>query len=187
MPFTPTYQNTKPVVGGSADVWGGINNDRIGEAFVDFTAISVLLNATETVANAALPKAGGTVTGDVVLADVGPGSQYSVGFRGAPIVNFSSDKTLVLTDSAKTQRMTGVGASILTIPPVGSVGFPVDTVIPVRNFSTAGVMTIARGAGVELRLAGSATNKNCTLAPQGLGTLLHEATNVWVLSGVGVA
>jgi len=186
MAFTPTYQNVKPVVGGSADVWGGINNDRIGEAYADFQALSIQFNATQIVAAAALARAGGTMTGDVVLANVGPGSQFSVGFRGAPIVGFTANKTLALTDAGKTQRLTGAVTATLTIPPVSSVGFPVDTVIVLRNFATAD-MTVARGSGVELRLAGSPTNSNKTVAPQGMATLLHEATNVWVLSGVGAS
>lgn len=126
------------------------------------------------------------MTGDQVLADVGPGSALSVGFRGAPVVNFSADKTLALTEAGKTQRMTGASVCVLTIPPVGSVGFPVSTVIALRNAGTAS-MTIARGSGVQLRLAGLATDKNCALAPQGMASLLHEATNVWVLSGVGAS
>lgn len=127
------------------------------------------------------------MTGDAVLADVGPTSALSAGFRGAPVVDFSVDKALALTDCGKTQRLTGATPRTLTIPPVGTVGFPVDTVIPLRNFSTSAALSIVRGAGVQLRVAGNATDKNCALAPQGVATLLHEANNVWVLSGVGAS
>jgi len=186
MPVTPTIENVFPTVGASADTWGGILNERGGETYVDINALATLANANEAKANAALPKAGGTMTGDQVLADVGPSSTFSVGFRGAPVVNFSANKTLALTDAGKMQRATGASALVLTIPPVGTVGFPVDTVIPLRNFST-GVLTIERGSGVQLRIAGSDVNKNCALAPQGMGGLVHEDSNVWVLTGVGAS
>lgn len=186
MPVTTTIQNVQPTVGGSADTWGGTINARLGEAYDDINALATQSNANQTLANAALPKAGGTMTGDVVLADVGPGDTRSVGFRGAPVVNFSADKTLALTDAGKTQRMTGATPLVLTIPPVGSVGFPVGTVIPIRNFGTA-ALTVARGSGVQLRLVGSATDKNCTVAPYGMGGILHESSNVWVIQGVGVS
>lgn len=184
MPFTPTYQDTKPVVGGSADVWGGINNDRIGEAFVDFTAISVLLNATETVANAALPKAGGTATGDIVLADVGPGSQFSAGYRGVPVVSIDANRTFVLTDAGKMIRLTGTTNRTWTIPPVGSVGFPVGTVIVLKAAST-GQVSLVRGSGVQLRADGSATDTDKTIPAYVKATITQEATNVWSISGVG--
>lgn len=184
--FTTNYNFIIQQPGTNRSVWGGKLN--ANWASID----GLLFTATTNAANAlalgteALPKAGGTTTGDIILANVGPTSTLSVGFRGAPIVNFASSKTLALTDAGSTQRATGAAALILTIPPVGTVGFPVDTVIPVRNASTA-TLTIARGSGVELRIAGSATNKNCVMVAQGLGALLHEAPNVWVLSGVGAS
>lgn len=187
MSVVNTYDGNVPTYDADEDTWGfELNTALGGQIKPTLDAYATAINANETLAGAALPRAGGTMTGDQILADVGPTSALSVGFRGAPIVNFSDDKTLALTDAGKTQRLTGAVGKTLTIPPAGTVGFPVDTVIPLRNFATA-TMTIARGSGVELRVAGSATNKNCSLAQQGLGTLLHEATNVWVLSGVGVS
>lgn len=186
MSVTPTIQNVQPIVGGSADTWGGDINDRLQETYVDINALAAQGNASETAVAAALPKAGGTLTGDITLANVGPSGILSVGFRGAPVIAFSANKSLALTDCGKTQRMTGASVCILTIPPVGTVGFPVGTVVPLRNAATAS-MTISRGAGVQLRVSGLATDKNCAMAPQGMGTLFHEDSNVWVLSGVGVS
>ena len=50
---------TKPTVSGSTGAWGTILNN-----FID--AITTDLTAAETVGNAALPKAGGTMTGEIV-------------------------------------------------------------------------------------------------------------------------
>lgn len=186
MPVTPTIQSTVPVVGGSADTWGGTINSRVGETYTDINALAVQGNDNEIAVAAALPKAGGTMTGDVALADVAPGSTRSVGFRGLPVVSIDAVRTFGLTDSGKMIRLTGTTARTWTIPPVASVGFPIGTVIVLRNTSTA-ALALARGAGVQLRIAGSATDANRSITPQGLVTITHEASNVWVASGLGVS
>src|SRR5690606_27975677 len=65
---TSNYNWTLPTVGGSADAWGTILNAIIGD---DATGIDAVVKAVSDVANAALPKAGGTVTGTVTF-DVAP-------------------------------------------------------------------------------------------------------------------
>lgn len=186
MAVTPTIQNVKPVVGGSADTWGGTLNDRVTETYVDINALATQGNASEAAVIAKVAKAGDTMAGDLALANVGPTSAYSAGFRGAPPLDFSSDKTLALTDAGVSQRMVGASPLTLTIPPAGSVGFPLGTVIPLRN-STGVVMTVARGAGVTLTVVGSATNANATISARGAGAIWQEATNVWMIQGVGVS
>lgn len=186
MPVTPTYTGATPTVDADEDTWGGELNTGLGQIAADLEAIADQSNANETKADAALPKAGGTMTGEIKLGDTGPTSTDSAGFRAAPVIDFDADKTLILTEAGKTLRLTGATARTLIIPPVGSVGFPVGTVIVLRNSGSA-ALTVARGSGVVLTLAGSATNKNCAVATRGQATLLHEATNNWVLSGVGVS
>ena len=183
MAVTPTIQNVKPVVGASADVWGGIINDRIGETYTDINALAALTNANETAMTGAVLKSGSTSTGDQVLADVAAGSQFSAGFRGVPVVSIDADRTFLNTDSAKMIRLTGSTARTWTIPP--NV-FQVGTAIPLRSYST-GVLTITRGVGVTLTTPGSNTNGNKTLASFGFATLIQEEANVWILSGVGVS
>lgn len=186
MPVTPTIENTWPTVGSSADTWGSTLNDRGGETYVDINALADLLNAVEALANGALPKAGGTTTGDIALADVAAASVRSVGFRGAPVIDFDADRTLAATDAGKMLRLTGATARTLTIPNVGAVGFQKGTVIVLRVFGSQ-PLAISRGSGVQLRLSGSTTDKNCAVASQGLASLTMEDPNVWVLSGNGVS
>ena len=60
---TTNYGWTKPTVGSSTDAWGGyLNTDLDGIDSTVFT-VSGVANAAQTTANAALPKAGGTLTG----------------------------------------------------------------------------------------------------------------------------
>lgn len=186
MPVTPTYTGATPTVDADEDTWGGELNDALGDIAADLEALADHSNDNETKANAALPRSGGTMTGQLVLEDSGPNSALGAGFRGAPIVDFDADKTIALSEAGKTLRLIGTTARTLTIPPVGTVGFPPGTAIVLRNVSTQ-ALTIARGAGVTLTLTGSATNKNCALAPRGRATLLMDDTNVWDVGGVGVS
>ena len=188
MAVTPTIQNVKPVVGGSADTWGGTLNDRITETYTDINALATQSNASAAAVVGKVNRSGDAMTGDLTLANGAPTSSYSAGYLGAPVLSFDVDKTLSLTDAGRVQRLFGGTARTLTIPPVGSVNFPVGTVIPVRSYTTSGTnWTIARGSGVSLTVAGSSVNKNCTVASFGFGSLVHEDTNIWVISGVGVS
>lgn len=183
MAFVPTTQNVKPVVGGSADVWGGILNDRVTEIYNDFVNLAAQFNVTQTTATDAMPKAGGTFLADVILSTAGPSSQYSSGYRGVPVVSIDAARTFLLTDAGRMIRLSGATNRTWTIPPVSSVGFPVGTVIVLRAGST-GAITVARGVGVELRADGSATDANKTVPAYGKASITHEATNVWSISGV---
>ena len=58
--------------------------------------------------------------------------------------------------------------------------------ILVRN-RAAGAITLLRGSGVNLQLAGSATNKDVTLAQWGFASLVSDAINSWVASGTGIS
>jgi hypothetical protein len=58
---TTNYGYVKPEVGASNDTWGGKLNSDLDDIDADLKAVS-------DVADAALPKAGGTMTGDITLA-----------------------------------------------------------------------------------------------------------------------
>lgn len=182
MPVTITTTTGVPTVGADEDAWGGELNVKWGTAKVDLDALAVLANATETVAGAALPKAGGTMTGDIALADPTPGSASSAGFRGAPTNMQDATYTLVLKDAGKTVLHTSGSAHAWTIPPNASVGFPLGTVIKVVN-TGAGAVTLTRGASVALRRNGSSTDANRTLNQYGSALLEKVGTDSWLVSG----
>lgn len=180
------FTERTPVVDADEDIWGGLTNTGLTQIRSTLDAIVAAVNGLLDTITGKVAKAGDTMTGELKLGDFGPTSTDSAGLRGAPIVNFDAAKTLALTDAGKTLRLTGTTARTLTIPPIGTVGFPPGTAIVLRNVSTQ-TLTIARGSGVTLTATGSGTNKNCTLAPRGRATLLMEENNVWDLGGVGVS
>jgi hypothetical protein len=187
MTVTITYTGATPTIDADEDTWGQeLNDDALTPIKADLDALAAQVNASASLASDALPKGGGLMTGDQVLYAGGPGDARSSGYRGAPVVEFSEDKTLALSDAGCCQRLIGSTARTLTIPPVGTVGFPVGTAIPLRN-STGVVLTIARGSGVTLTLVGSATNANASLAARGQAVLFQEASNNWTLSGIGIS
>ena len=193
MPVTPTIQNNFPTVGASADTWGGTLNARGGETYVDIKALANQGNATETAAataqttaNNALARAGGTMTGDAVLANVAPTNVYSAGFRGVPVESNDSNITFALAQAGKMIRLNGTTSRTWTIPNDSAVNFPIGSVIALRAFSS-GSITVARASGVSLRVAGQTTDKNCTVVSFGYATLTKEDPNIWVISGAGVS
>ena len=94
--------------------------------------------------------------------------------------------SFVLTDAGKMVRGNNASPMTYTIPPNSAVAFPVGTAIVVRNVG-AGTITITRGAGVTLLLAGGSTSKDVALAQWGMATLIQETANNWVISGTGIS
>lgn len=108
-------------------------------------------------------------------------------FAGLFLQNQSGVKTFGLSDLSYITRNTNASTSAWTIPPNSSVAFPIGTVLTVRNATTGGTVTLTRGAGVSLYIAGSTTSKDVAFAQAGWATIIKEATDTWVVSGVGLS
>ena len=147
-----------------------------------------MLQAGAAAANlgfAPLNRAGDTAT-NLTLAYTAP-SALSAGYLGTPRNEQDGAYSFTLSDCGKMVRSNAAAAVTYTLPPQASVAWPDGAVIVVRN-AGSGVLTIQRGAGVILLPAGSDTNKDCTVAPYGLATLMHDYPNdSWTISGVGVS
>lgn len=105
----------------------------------------------------------------------------SIGFRGAPQkIPPNGVYTFVLDDAGRGLTKTEATARAWTIPPDVDVAFPVHTIIPVDNQGT-GDITLTRGAGVNLRVNGSATNTDVTVPQNFVKSLYKEAANRWVV------
>lgn len=168
----------------------GSANFTLTAAFVDGTVTGAKLAGGAAITNLGYTpanKAGDTFTGDVILA-AAPAtlSQYSAGFRGVPVQTKDANYTFVIGDSALMTRHTSGTAHAWTIPPNSSVAYPLGTALVLRNIG-AGAVTLTQGAGVSIRLPGSATTGNKTLAQWAFATAIQEATDEWVVSGTGVS
>jgi hypothetical protein len=87
--------------------------------------------------------------------------------------------TLVLTDSAKFVTLSNASVITATIPPNSSVAFPIGSQVNLMQLG-AGQVTVAAGAGVTLRSAGTLVK---TSAQYAVATLLKIDTDTWVLVG----
>lgn len=113
-------------------------------------------------------------------------SDTSLGYRGAPQNVQAGNYTFVLLDAGKHVTHTSATDHTWTIPPAASVNFPFGSVIILVNFASS-TLTISRGVGVSLRIAGSATDADVTIGPYGVASLFYLTTNIWFVSGAGVS
>ncbi len=111
----------------------------------------------------------------------------SVGFRNIPQNSQSASYTLVLADSGKHifHPSADTTARTYTIPANSSVSYPLGTAVIFINQIGAGVITISITSDT-LRLAGSGTTGNRTLAANGVATAIKVTTTEWIISGVGL-
>lgn len=131
--------------------------------------------------------AGDTFTGAVKMSGT-PTSlgTTDLGFRGVPLTTHDATYTFVIDDAGKGALHTSGSAHTWTIPPVGTVAYPVGSTIVLVN-TGAGAVTVARGAGVALRIAGASTDGSKTLAQYGIATLFMPVSDSWYISGAGVS
>lgn len=106
-----------------------------------------------------------------------------LGYMGAPVVTKDADYTFVLGDTGKAYMKTDANARAWTIPPNSSVAFPVGHKILVWNAGSAGAITLTRGSGVVLYLAGALTDADKSVASGGFCVLQKMATNTWLCHG----
>lgn len=131
--------------------------------------------------------ASATSTGGLLALDVSaPSSALAAGWRGTVVETHDESFTLEASDVGKTIRHTNGSAYAWTIPPVATVAWPIGAMIRFRSIGS-GAITLTRGAGVTLRIAGVSTDANATLAQWGDCVATHEDTNVWVVAGTNVS
>jgi hypothetical protein len=89
MPTTTNYGWTTPTVGGDPSTWGGILNTAI-------QSVDTSLHGVQTTAAAALPRAGGTMTGRVDLRAATMALQSLPPSTGAVAIDLSLGQYIVL-------------------------------------------------------------------------------------------
>lgn len=121
-----------------------------------------------------------TALGNTSTINDGGASSFAIGYKAIPPSSTSSGN-LALTDAGKHVY---VSAGV-TVPPNSTAPFDIGTVITIVN-SSASSITVTQGSGVTLRLSGSSSTGNRTLAAYGLCSAIKVATDTWYISGSGM-
>ena len=121
-----------------------------------------------------------TVTGTGIAVS-GSMSDSIGNVRSVPINSQSGAYILGATDNGKMIDITTGGVTV----PASVFVSPYGQIVSIYNDSTNS-QTITQGSGVTLRLAGTATTGNRTLARYGVATITCVAANTFVISGAGL-
>jgi hypothetical protein len=116
----------------------------------------------------------GNVTGGNILDSKGD-------VRSIPVNTKNTGYTLEATDAGKVINMTTGNVTV----PAGVFATPFGQAITIYNDQNAS-NAIVQGSGVTMRLAGTTTTGNRTLAHFGLATVVCVSANTFVISGAGL-
>lgn len=168
--YTTNYNLTKPEVGGDTNQWGGHLNDNMDGIDTQMKANATAAAAAQTTANAALPKAGGTMTGTLILAGAPSSSLHAA-------TKAYVDAFLPLSGGSLTGEL-----KLAASPTDLSDDLSVSTVKYVKDKVTQA--EIAAGAG--LSTTGGTMTGYLTLNAEPISNL-HAATKAYVDTGVAGA
>jgi hypothetical protein len=101
--------------------------------------------------------------------------------RSIPVNTQNTGYTLQASDAGKVVNMTTGNVTV----PAGVFASPFGQAITIYNDQNASNAVVS-GAGVTLRLAGTAATGNRTLARYGLATVVCVSANTFVISGAGL-
>ncbi len=122
------------------------------------------------------------------LANAADGSNATaIGFRSIPQNSKSAAYTTVMADNGYhiLHPAADTTARTFTIDSNANVAYPIGTAITFVNEHSAGVLTIAITSDT-MRLAGTGTTGNRTLAADGIATALKITSTSWIISGTGL-
>ena len=153
-----------------------------GTSFNGSVPVTIAIDSSVTTISNSQNLTNKTVTslGNTSTIFDGGSSAYAIGYKAIPPSSTSSGN-LALTDAGKHVY---VSAGV-TVPPNSTAAFDTGTVITIVN-SSASSITVTQGSGVTLRLSGSASTGNRTLAAYGLCSCIKVATDTWYISGSGM-
>lgn len=136
------------------------------------TASSLATSASST-ANAALPRTGGVMTGNVTFTDS----------QRFPTVVANS-----LSNASYTLSATDAGCAVIATTTVVAPAFILSTghAVSIFNNSSASI-SITAGSNLTLYQAGTANQGNRTLAQRGLATIYYINSSTAVVSGAGLS
>lgn len=118
---------------------------------------------------------------EAVLADSDHLTIRAVGTRGSEPITRNATQAFGLSDSGKTITKTNTTAYTWTINPDATTSFPIGAIIQLLHDSTAGNITIARGAGVAL--INGTTDANQTITAGNGASIQKISANRWRYRG----
>ena len=122
----------------------------------------------------------GTYAGTITASQVNAGLGYTAGYINVPGNTQSSAYVAVAGDVGKCIKISTCGVTI------NAGVHAVDDAFTIYN-NSASSQTITQGTSVTLRLVGTATTGNRTLAQRGLAYVQCVASNEFLISGGGVS
>lgn len=172
---------------GVANAWIDLPNDTLNYDPTIGSSGNVVINSN---ANIWKFNSNGTVsfpdTSIQTTAFTGNINGYAIGYRDIPQVVFAANTTISASDAGKHYYSTLSTSNVLTIADNGAVDWPVGSAVTIVNRGS-GNISITPASGVSLYLAGNSTATGRTLSTYGMATLLNVSSNVWMISGTGVA
>jgi hypothetical protein len=172
-----TTVNATTHTGTTVSVTGNVSGGNvISSALVQGVTVSASGNVTGgNILTAGLMSAtGGITSGDGISDSLGS-------VRSIPQNGKSANYTLEATDNG---RMINITSGNVTVP-AGVFASPFGQTVSIYNNQNAS-NAVVQGAGVTLRLAGTAATGNRTMARYGLSTIVCVAANTFVISGAGL-
>jgi hypothetical protein len=135
--------------------------------------------------SAALPVAnGGTAATTAADARIALGA-LADDYRDLPLVTKSANFTFADSERGGRINYTSTGHTG-TLDPEATTAITDGATYVVRN-AGSGVLTIARGTGVTLKVNGGTTSANASIAVGGIATLIRWGTDDWTIAGSGVS
>ena len=146
---------------------------------VDVATRDAVLTSTTTTANAALPKAGGTMTGAITGTDAtftGTTTTY-VGV----VQETGTSHTFALSDAGKYIHCTTPSANCtITLPSDATTAFPIGTQMLFSSPHASNKVVFAAGSNASVT---SLDDKLTLKGPDGVAGVLKWTTNSWLLFG----
>jgi hypothetical protein len=158
----------------------GIETDTYISALrANITAANTAINSLATGANANVAAYLTTATGNITAGNI---SDSSGSLRSIPQNSKNTGYTLQSTDNG---QMINITAGNVTVP-AGVFNSPFGQTVSIYNNQTTS-NAVVQGSGVTLRLAGTLSTGNRTLARYGVATMVCVAANTFVISGAGLS
>jgi hypothetical protein len=110
---------------------------------------------------------------------------FAIGYRDIPVLSLAANTTISTSDAGKQYYSTSASALTLTIANNASQAFSTGATINLINQGAANI-SVTRGVGVTLYLAGNSTSSDRTVTSFGVASITKVSTDTWFIAGVGI-